>query len=64
MDIFEAEVSCRWVAGFDDVEEMAVGVGGEEVEGGCGLPVREEVEVEVRDGVAFDSLERGVVGMG
>lgn len=39
LDVFEGEVAGCWVAGFDDVEEVGVGVGGEEGERGGLLPV-------------------------
>jgi len=39
LDVFEAEVAGRGVARFDDVEEVGVGVGVEEGEGGGLLPV-------------------------
>ena len=38
LDIFEGEVTSCWVSGFDDVEEMGVGVVVEESEGGGSTP--------------------------
>lgn len=39
LDVLEGEVAGCWVAGFDDVEEVGVCVGGEEGVGGGLLPV-------------------------
>lgn len=52
LDVFEAEVACGGVSGFDNVEEVGVGVGGEEGEAGGLTPCRDPVGVEVVAGVA------------
>ena len=57
LDVFEREVSGCWVPGLDDVEEVAVGVGVEEGEGGGLAPSVDPVCAEIGDGVAFDGRE-------
>ena len=53
LNVFEGEIAGCGMAGIDDIEEVGVGVGGEEGEGGGLAPLVEEVGVEVCDGVAF-----------
>ena len=53
MDVVEAEVAGGGVARLDDVEEVGVGVGGEEGEVGGLAPRVDEVGVEVGGWIAF-----------
>ena len=57
LDVFEGKVPRRGMAGFDDVEEMRIGMGVEKCEGGGLPPSVDPVWAEVRDGVAFDGGE-------
>ena len=64
MDIFEAQVSCCGVPGFDNVEEVGVRSAGEKgVGGGCRLPELNPIRIEVGDWVAFDGGHWGGVGV-
>ena len=58
LDVLEGEIPRGGVPGFDDVEEVRVGVGVEEGEGGGLPPGVDPVWAEVGDGVAFDGGER------
>ncbi len=62
VDVVEAEVASRGVAGLDNVEEVGVGVGVEEGVGRGVAPLGVEVWVEIREGVAVDGGEGAVGG--
>ena len=57
LDVLEGKVPRGGVPGFDDVEEVRVGVGVEEGEGGGLPPGVDPVRAEVGDGVAVDGGE-------